>query len=168
MAILGVDPGLHGGLALRGRDYVMVEPMPVLNEALDLVSLRRWLVAHAQEIEIALVEQQGVRPKQDPHSGFKTGVGFGCLVGLLAALQIRYQIVRPQDWSKEFEHGVTEKEDKTLRYRLIKQARKRIAGELFPKVDLRETERSRTPHEGMTDALLIAEYGHRQRKRGNA
>lgn len=166
MTILGIDPGREGGLALRGKNFVMVEPMMVHDKGLDLPQIHGWLKAHADEIDFALIEQQGVRPRQDPFSGFKAGEGFGALKALLTSAGISYRVVRPQEWSDFFPHGVTEKTDKKLRYRLIKQARKRIAGELFPTVDLRESERSRTAHEGMTDALLIAEYGYRSRQQG--
>ncbi len=37
------------------------------------------------------------------------------------------------------------------------------ASRLFPRVDLRRTARSKVAHDGLTDALLIAEFGRRLR-----
>jgi len=37
-----------------------------------------------------------------------------------------------------------------------------ICSNLFPEVDLRRNTRSRVPHSGICDALLLAEYGLRK------
>ena len=37
---------------------------------------------------------------------------------------------------------------------------------LFPDINLLATPRSRKPHDGMAEALLIAEYGRRHYERG--
>lgn len=165
-AILGIDPGMEGGLALRWPNEVLVELMPTAMGFVDIPSLRNWLAHYSDSIEIALLEVAGMRPGQATQSCFKFARGFGVIEGILSGLRIRYQLIPPKTWSREFEHGVTETADKSLRKRLIKAKRKEIAGRLFPRVDLRETARSRVPHEGMTDALLLAEWGFRQYKKG--
>lgn len=86
---------------------------------------------------------------------------FGQLEAILSTLGIRYQTIRSNTWSKTFPHGV-EEENASKRYRLIKNARGEIAQRLFPGVDLKLNPTDRKPHDGMVDALLIAEHGYRQ------
>lgn len=108
-----------------------------------------------------------MRPHQGAVQTFKAALHFGELRGILVALGIPYALIQPQTWSEEFAHGVEEK-DKLKRYRAIKVARKKIATDLFPGIDLRESDRCKTPHEGMVDALLLAEFGYRLRRKGKA
>jgi hypothetical protein len=159
VAILGVDPGVEGGLAVLWDDGIMIEPMMPVEE------LARWLGYWSKEITFAAVEEPGMRPGQATQTTMKVGRGVGRIEGILHALGIRFAIVRPQSWSKEFPHWVTET-DRDKRYAAIKQSRKEIVAKLWPKVDFRASERSQKAHAGMVDAALIAEYQRRQIERG--
>lgn len=169
-AILGIDPGLQGGLALRAPDWACIDPLVSKDGALDLAELSAWLAMRRNEIEIALIEEplQAFGVKKRMQDLTKQWAIFGQICGVVAANRISYRTVEGRVWSKEFPHGVTldSKTQQHERYRAIKQSRKVIAQKLFPRVDLRASERCTTAHEGMTDALLIAEYGHRLRRRG--
>jgi crossover junction endodeoxyribonuclease RuvC len=160
-AVCGIDPGLSGGLALVGKDGLIVEPMPCYDAKkgktskryLDLPKLAEWFKAHQGEIRIVFIEQPGYRPGQAVQSGATVGRNFGVIEGMLAALEIPYQIVTPQSWMKQMHAGLPTMDTK---------ARSVIAASrLFPGVDFRASERSRNPHEGMVEACLIAEYGRR-------
>lgn len=164
MSILGIDPGKDGGLALRGRDDLIVEVMPTREDGeVDLVGVTRWIRAYADEIEMAYLEEPIFRLKQRLQDCGNQWRRFGEIRGILEALGIPYRLVKPTVWSAPFVHHVKEK-DKSKRYRAIKQARKEIAARLFPGIDLRENERCTTAHEGMVDALLLAEWAYRLRK----
>jgi crossover junction endodeoxyribonuclease RuvC len=154
MGILGVDPGLSGGLAIVTEDGLIAEPMPVVGGEIDLAGLTRWLRANQGIIEMAYIEKVSAMPKQGVSSTFKFGDGFGSVKGVLAALGIPFELVTPQKWGKVMHAGV--KPD------LPSKARSQLAASrIFPKFNFLATERSRVPHEGMVEAALIAEYGRR-------
>ena len=153
MRILALDPGLTGGLAIISEDGVIVEPMPSLDGVLDLATLARLIKFHTPNI--AYLEKVGARPGQGVSSMFKFGRVFGALEGLLTGLGIPYRLITPQAWTKVMHQGVERSVDPKKRSIIA-------ASRLFPDVDLLATERSKVPHSGMADALLLAEYGRRQ------
>lgn len=156
--ILGCDPGLQGGLAILSDDGVITEPMPTVKakkgELLNLAELTRWLKEQLP-IDRAYLEMVSARPGQGVSSTFKFGRGYGAIEGILTALGIPYQLVTPQAWTKVMHQGIEAADPKAKS--LIAVSR------LFPGFDLRASDRSRVPHDGMVDALLIAEFGRRTR-----
>lgn len=163
MTILGIDPGKTGGLALFNGKSVMVEPMPIAGEEIDLAELCRWIGAHKEEISHVYLERAGALAfrgrKQGAVGMFRYGDGFGAIRGILTALGLGYTLVSPLEWTRLMHAGT--------RADLEAKQRSAIAvSRLFPTVDLRASERSKKPHEGMMDALLIAAYGYRIRQRG--
>lgn len=155
--ILAVDPGLSGGLAIRtGALGVITEAMPVCAGEIDLAGLTRWLRAHADSIDMAYVEKVHSMPAQGVSSSFKFGDGFGSVKGILTVLGIPFELVTPQKWMKVMHAGVSPE--------LGSKERSQLAcSRIFPGLDLRESPRCRKPHEGMVEALLLAEFGMRLR-----
>ena len=80
---------------------------------------------------------------------FNFGKNFGFILGLLTQAFIPYELVTPQKWKKEF--GVTRDKNTSIA----------VAKRLFPKADLKRTARCRKEHDGMAEALLIAEWKRR-------
>lgn len=152
-AFLGIDPGLKGGLALIDGEDIIVLPMPTIGGEIDIAGLRTFLVDHAPKIKHAVIEHVWALPKQGAPSGFKFGKLCGIIEALVVAAGIPYTLVTPQKWMKVMHHGVASKEDTKNRGILVCQR-------LFPAVNL-IPERCRTPHDGMSDALQMAEYGRR-------
>ena len=89
-------------------------------------------------------------PGQGVTSMFNFGANFGYIKGVLEALSIPYQEVSPQRWKKEFSLN-SEKEKSIDKCR-----------QLFPNVSLLATPRCRVAHDGMAEALLMAEYARRK------
>ena len=81
---------------------------------------------------------------------FTFGAGYGFLQGVLTAYGIPYQLVPPQTWKKAF----------TLNS--VKQTSIEVCQRLFPNVSLYRTGRCTKPHDGMAEALLMAEYARRK------
>jgi len=79
---------------------------------------------------------------------------YGLIEGVCIGVGIPYTIVPPREWQKVMLSGVSKKLN-------TKAASILIAKRLYPGVSLRATERCTTDHHGMSDALLIAEYGRR-------
>lgn len=162
--IIGIDPGAKGGLAVLTDDggVVFAVGLPSLVGLVDeLVNLRD--TREKDDPLFCFMEQAKAFPGQGVVSMFNYGTGYGQLIGVLTALRIRYELVPPHVWTKEMLAGshiprsseTKTKKDKT---RNIEAARR-----LFPDVDdVRKTK----PHEGVVDALLIAEHGRRRRMGG--
>ena len=152
MTICGVDPGLHGGIALLGTPIILCQSMPVLatgkgsKETLDLFRLRAVLM----QARHVVIESQQPFPRQGGCSNFTTGYGYGALQGLCAGLGIPYSCVRPQVWKRDLGIIRGDKEQSII-----------VAKRLFPGVSLLPTPRCRKESDGIAEALLIAEWGRR-------
>lgn len=170
MRILGIDPGLDGGIAMMdgsrlsmelGR--ISIEPMPTTGgtkRSVDggslCVLLRGWIID--KPIDHVFLERVGAMPGQGVTSMFNFGEGYGVIKGVLSALHIPYTLVSPQKWQNAI--GVAKSKD-------TKGAAATRAAQLFPGVDFRASARCRKPHDGMVDAALIAAYGVREWLVGN-
>lgn len=145
MIYIGIDPGVSGALAVlrEGREAQVVTWDPEsYKDALRAVSV-------AGEWAVACLEKVSAMPKQGVTSMFNFGENFGYIRGLLEANGIPYELVTPKKWQKEF--SVTDKNSSVG-----------VCKRLFPGVSLRRTEKCRKDHDGMSDALLMAEYARRR------
>jgi crossover junction endodeoxyribonuclease RuvC len=158
-AVLGVDPGFSGGFAWLAVDGsgAGAAPMPVHKgkgraelDVPGLVALVRSVQAgHA--VALAVVERVHAMPRQGLASTFAFGRGFGEVLGALKALGLPLELPTPQAWRRVVLAGTPGGKLASIQY-----ARRR-----FPQVPLLATPRSRTPHDGMAEALLMCEYGRR-------
>lgn len=142
MKYLGVDPGKKGAWAIideRGKAYAEIWSDDGFAEQMRLLSKEPERVR-------CVVEHVGAMPKQGVSSTFAFGTEFGIIQGILIALNIPYELVRPQRWKKAF--GVTSDKNTSIA----------VCRRLFPGVSLRPGERSQKDSDGMAEALLIAEY----------
>lgn len=146
--IVGIDPGLKGGIAILYRDDLAVHPMPLID------SNWTWLreICRAYEPS-AFIEKVHSMPKQGVASTFKFGMGYGFLRGLLAGWSVPVNLVTPQAWQKTILAGEN-KDDK-------KAASVAVAQRMFPGVDFRASDRCRKPSDGMAESALIALYGRK-------
>ena len=143
MIYVGIDPGLKGGIAIITDDAAMAYPY-------SDETLRNIARSLTNESARCCLEQVHAMPKQGVSSTFKFGVSYGYIKGILEMAGLSYQEIPPQRWKKEF--GLNS--DKTASIDVCKR--------LFPSVSLRATERCRTDHDGMAEALLMAEYARRK------
>ncbi len=146
MIYMGIDPGKNGGIAIISvhRDYREVLSYPYSDDKLITV---------ADEVTgstMCFLEDVHAMPKQGVSSTFNFGKNFGFIQGVLRSFAIPYQLVTPQKWKKEYSCT----SDKNTSIEVCKR--------LFPRVNLKATERCKKDHDGMAEALLIAEYGRRR------
>ena len=143
MIYIGVDPGKNGGIAIIDSDGAIAFPFSEERLIIELDGI-------AQEYEcICYLEHVHAMPKQGVSSTFNFGMNFGFIQGVLKAYNIPYELVTPQKWKKEFSCT----SDKNTSIEVCKR--------LFPGVNLKATDRCKKDHDGMAEALLIAEYGRR-------
>jgi crossover junction endodeoxyribonuclease RuvC len=144
--VIGVDPGVNGGIAWITDGKPCVEKMP--DTLQDLWELLENIAINAQldNLKIhAYLEQVSSSPQMGVKSSFTFGNGFGHLEMALTAAGIPFARIRPQVWQKELK--CLTKGDKNVS--------KRKAQELFPSMKVTHA---------TADALLIAKYGTQQTK----
>lgn len=115
-------------------------------EFLDLINE----LMHAQQAARCCLEKVSSMPGQGVASTFTFGMNFGWIKGVLELGEIPYQEIRPQQWKKEF--SLNSEKAKSIE----------VCRRLFPDVDLKRTPKCRIPHDGIAEALLMAEYARRK------
>lgn len=160
MNFVGIDPGKGGGIAVVSDDGG--EP---LTAAFSEDAYRRILGGLANcgpSSTIAVVEAVHAMPGQGVTSCFTFGMNYGWILGLCYALGVPVETASPNAWKREFglraPKGATKAEAKRLDVE--------CAMRLFPNADFKASPKCRVPHDGIADALLIAEYGRRRCARG--
>jgi crossover junction endodeoxyribonuclease RuvC len=149
MVILGIDPGLRGGLAIvEATDDVapaLLEAIDIpttgsgAKERVDAMAIRSFITRHKPAL--ALIERAGVMPRQGIASGF------GAIEAAIALCGLPIEIVEPSTWKRLFRLSGKDKEG----------ARQR-ALQAFP--DAHAALARKRDHQ-RSEAALIALYGLR-------
>lgn len=148
MIYIGIDPGKNGGIAIMKTLVNKIERVGVkCYSDEDLLSTLKDVGTYIHKV--CYLEHVHAMPKQGVSSTFNFGMNFGFIQGVLKAYDIPYELVTPQKWKKEFSCT----SDKNTSIEVCKR--------LFPNVNLKATDRCKKDHDGMAEALLIAEYGRR-------
>lgn len=145
---IGIDPGKTGAIAVMDDDGILCLEQFNVDKYVDVLSYVGQSTS-AKDIKVCL-EKVGAMPGQGVVSMFNFGHNLGVIEGILSAFRIPYQLVPPQTWKKEF--SLTGDKAKSIE----------VCKKLFPWVDLRATDRSRKPSDGLAEALLMAEYARRR------
>ena len=141
MIYVGIDPGLAGGIGIIGS-----EVNAYAYSSQKLIEILKKLKEENESVEV-FVEEVHSMPQQGVKSMFTFGKGFGTILGILEALDFKYELIKPQTWKAQM-HVTSDKKTS------IEKAQK-----LFPNVSLLPTPRCRVPADGLAEALLIAYYG---------
>lgn len=162
---LGVDCGLDGAFACITQDGVAsFLPMPIIKSGIgrgrvsyDIPEVLAWLRRKGKEdwIGFAICEKLHAMPMA--HGGVIANYSRGRALMLaecaLTACEIPYELVSARVWMKAMHAGV---EGATTKQRSILAAKR-----LFPGLPLRRTPLCTKDHDGIAEALLLAEYGRR-------
>ena len=142
---IGIDPGQKGGIGLITDSEQSTYPYS--NEI--LIKVLRQASESGGNISTCL-EKVGAMPGQGVVSMFSFGKSAGFIEGVLQTLGIPYQLIPPQTWKKEF--TLNKSKEKSVE----------VCKRLFPSVILLATPRCKKEHDGMAEALLMAEYAKRK------
>lgn len=152
MRVLGVDPGMSGGLALIDTELltIAVTDMPV-----EAATKSRKLASpvglaglfHAAAPDYVFLEEVGVRPGEGAVGAFSFGRGFGRIEGVAAGALVSVWHVRPQAWKSALLVPAEKDRAVTRAKQLIPCAAKAFEG---PRGGLKD---------GRAEACLIAFYG---------
>jgi crossover junction endodeoxyribonuclease RuvC len=147
---IGIDPGQSGAVAVITDESERV--FPYSDEAFIAAMRDAGALKSATGFSVrTCVEKVGAMPGQGVTSMFSFGKSAGFIEGVLQALEIPYQLVPPQTWKKEFS--------------LVKKDKKesiKVCKKLFPGVNLLASSQCTKEHDGMAEALLMAEYARRK------
>lgn len=159
MIWIGIDPGQRGAMALIGWEPELKEydATAKLKNGPLIIPFDRdryintLLAVETSGVEcVCCIEDVHSMPKQGVASTFALGKAYGWLLGMLDAIGIPYQPIRPQTWKKEF--GLNS--DKTNSIDVCKR--------LYPGVNLVRTGRSRKEDDNMAEAVLLSTYAKRK------
>lgn len=159
MRVLGIDPGLSGGVALMLNDVFGSFELPLAfamptNEivrnsktknSLDQRELFEALKLYFEPGSVAYIERVGAMPGQGTSSMFSFGRTVGATEALVMACGYRIEYVAPAVWKKRFKLGKGKDESLEAARRFWPSR----ASQLFP----------RKKDEGVAEACLIARYG---------
>ena len=148
MIILGIDPGLSGALALydhaAGKLDIHDCPLADDNGKKTMFLPGIAMIIAEGRIGKCVIERAQAMPKQGVSGMFNYGRGYGCYLGILAALKVPYDRVTPQVWKK------------SLNVPSDKDATRARASELLP---AHSQLWMRKKDHGRAEAALIAYYG---------
>ena len=146
---IGIDPGASGGYAwISDGDKRFTAEW---DDAKFIEEMRSVCKFGSDGLTIkTCLERVGAMPGNGSVSMFKFGKSAGFIEGVLQAFHIPYELISPQKWKKEF--SLTSDKSKSIE----------VCNHLFPDVNLLRTERCKKPHDGMAEALLMAEYARRK------
>ena len=153
MRIIGIDPGLSGGIAILDDLKIFdIYDMPIMSEgkknknqlnSAQLVNIiRKNLIPSGDTFLI--VEQVSAMPGQGVTSMFNFGQTFGSIKGICAALNLPIFFVRPAKWKKHFDLINSSKD--ASRTKVI---------EMYPSISPRLSKKKDV---NKADAILIARY----------
>ena len=147
-AIIGIDPGLNGGIAVLGAtgDVIDVAKMPdTVYDIYEYLSrFGRGSVCYMEKVGFGM-------PGQSSKATATFARHCGHLEMALVALEIPTIEVTPSKWMKSFQLGKSSDYSKTEWKNRLKDAAQRLFPRLGKKITL-----------ATSDALLIAEYGRKQ------
>lgn len=150
MKVLGVDPGIRGGLAILVMNdddaplLVDAIDIPVTGvgakERVDVLTIRAWITAH--QPRTAYIERAQAMPKQGASSGFKYGKAVGSLEAVVTLCKVPVTIIEPSVWKRL--HGLRGGDKELSRQRAL---------QLFPAA---HSLLARKRDHGRAEAALIA------------
>jgi crossover junction endodeoxyribonuclease RuvC len=147
--ILGVDPGLAGGLAIVELDGVAPRLLDAIDVPVvglkakvrvDVIGIRTWIEAHGPDH--AIVEAAQSMPRQGVASTFRYGRATGAIEAIIALAGIPLTLIAPASWKRH--HGLYGAEKESSRQRAL---------QLFPAA---HTLFARKMDHGRAEAALIA------------
>lgn len=140
--ILGIDPGITGGIAFVHGDKLEAFDIPSVAGEVDVDEV--WRLIRNAEPQMAVIEMASSRPGQGVSSTFKYGAAYGALQACVIACEIPLHRIAAHKWKKHF--GLNSDKEKS----------RALAIRLFPGNGLFSLKKNH----GRAEAALIARYGN--------
>lgn len=136
MIILGIDPGISGGLALieSGERPRLLEAIdiPITGEAAKQRVNVTAVIRFIKRAQAGFIERAQAMPDQGASSGFLYGRAVGALEATIVGMGIPHTIVESSAWKKS--HGLIKPSDIDGKAwsRVVKENSRQRALQLFP------------------------------------
>ena len=164
MLIIGIDPGISGGICFFEDGQVKdIIDMPVMADGkknkrqINGPQVYNEILKRINKFQkkdiIVVIEQVSAMPGQGVTSMFNFGQSFGVLKGICSAMQLSMFFIRPAKWKKYF--GLIKTEKDASRTKVI---------EIFPYIS---SELSRKKDSNKADAVLIASFFYNTYKKAD-
>ncbi|MEZ4742319.1 MAG: hypothetical protein R3B45_07720 [Bdellovibrionota bacterium] len=157
MNVCGIDPGKTGGIILLDHNANLLDMavMPMIGREIDHVKLREIFAFYKSLGELhCFLEKVSAFQGASATSSFEFGRVFGAAECAVKIMGIPVTYLTPTQWTRAMHKGLDQsmkpKDKSMITYR-----------RLFPNVDLRATDDCKVAHDGLVDAILIAECGRR-------
>ncbi len=155
---VGIDIGLDGAISIIDDKQKIryMYPMPVIKgkktnyDVQKIVTIFRALTKEYSLFVV--IEKPSPRPIISCSANFMLGGGQFLFEGIMAALNISYEVITARTWQKELLKGLS-KDTKTASIMFCKRK--------WPDVNLKKTERCKKNHDGLSDSLCLAVYNYR-------
>lgn len=165
---IGIDNGLDGGIAALtdSGQIVLLAPLPVVKTGktrrLDVTELAATIdrLQAKSELPIRVVVERPTKHSPGKMALCSTWFTYGQIEGMIEVKRYPSIVMdSPLKWQKEFwarpKMAAGQKFD-------TKAAALSVAKRLFPEQGFLASARCTKPHDGMVDAVLIAEYARRK------
>jgi crossover junction endodeoxyribonuclease RuvC len=163
MRYIGIDPGKDGSISIiRDDGQLVVVPTPMVGKSsgkgreYDIIGMRDTLTTanggYDTKNVFVTIERAQSMPGQGVSSTFEFGRGYGIWLGLLAALELPYQVIHARTWTRVMLMGASGEGKRracSVAMRLFPQWRPKLKYE-----------------EEFADSILLAEFGRRTQQRG--
>lgn len=112
MKLIGIDPGIHGAIAVldsTGREVIALHDLPTRKQGkgggrtsmfICALSLTDLLRPHLEGGAVAAIEVAIVKPPMKLIAARTLGMNYGVVLAVLAGLGIGVQEMMPADWKK--------------------------------------------------------------------
>jgi len=162
---IGIDIGKSGAYYVLGEDGSEIErgPVPMIKKEVDWHEFNEIMDRYNMFNGMVVFEKLGVIFGSSKKTAFSMGYQAGAIEMMCISNMVQYTMVPAKKWQEEIFQGVTKIYKKGVKGPLDTKAMALVAAKrLFPKVNLLMTDRSTVPHDGLVDALLMAEYARRK------
>jgi hypothetical protein len=114
--ILGIDPGLTGGISLLCGDEIESHDIPVVGGEINIDEVLR-IIRDANPVDMGVVEVASSRPGQGISSTFKYGQAYGALQACVVACWVPLHRVTPAVWKRHFKLDTDKEKARALAIR---------------------------------------------------
>ena len=168
---IGIDIGDKGAISVLTENSTKVyesHAMPSIGGVIDIHRLVELLKFYrGQDCHVVFEDLHAIFGSS-AKSNHSFGRNDGIVRGVVAGLNLPYTPVEPKVWQKELFVGVKKLQKKSTSGKTMVNDTKKMAlivcKRLFPTANLLATKRSSVPHNGIVDAILLAEYSKRKFK----
>jgi len=158
---IGIDIGKKGAIVILAKECIDPIVMPLIGDQLDYHGLFEILSRYKGTDCHVIFEKLGVIFGTGKSTAFSMGHQSGAIEMACIALSLSYTKVPAKQWQKEMFQGVEEITKPGKSSRDTKAMALIAAKRLYP--DYRLTiGKATTPHDGVVDALLMADYCKRK------